>query len=343
MTVIEPIAVRAGAPAALDVPPAHLELVWRALQPRDAGDLFTLIQAIETADRSHERHSVEEVVEMFEGDWKDLERDTLGGYDADGVLRAYAFVEVRPGDTRTVRAFLSGGVHPGWRGRGIGRAVLTWAEGRGRQKLAESGKELPARLAAFVDESARDGRRLYAAAGFSPVRWYTTMRRDLSTPLPEAPLPEGVRIVAWTEELDEGVRLAHNETFADHWGSEPQTRESWRQEEAHFVPRWSFVALDESVSPPQVAGYVISGRYEQDWEVQGFTCGFTNLLGVRPDWRGRGLAVSLLAAAMGAYRSEGMEYACLGVDTANPSGAHGLYERLGYEPTHGEVLYSVEL
>ena len=343
MSVTRSIVERADAPPVAEVPPAHLELTWRPLQKRDAEPLFELIEAIETADKSQERHSAREVAEMFEGDWKDLEKDTLGGYDDHGVLRAYAFVEVRPGDRHTIRAFLHGGVHPGFRGRGVGRAVLTWAEGRGRQKLAESGKDLPARLAAYVDERARDHRRLYAAAGFSPVRWYTTMRRDLREPLPEPELPPGVRIVPWSEELDDQVRLAHNEAFADHWGSEPQTPQSWRQQQAHFMPTWSFVALDESGPQPQVAGYALSGRYEQDWEALGYTCGFTNLLGVRPAWRGRGLAVGLLAAVMAAYRTDGMAYACLGVDTANPSGAHGLYQRLGYEPTHGEVLYSVEL
>jgi mycothiol synthase len=46
---------------------------------------------------------------------------------------------------------------------------------------------------------------------------------------------------------------------------------------------------------------------------------------------------------MTAFRDDGMAYAMLGVDTANPSGAHGLYERLGYESVHGEVMYSVEI
>ncbi|HEY3436854.1 MAG TPA: GNAT family N-acetyltransferase, partial [Actinotalea sp.] len=180
MSVTRTIAERVDAPAVVELPPAHLELTWRPLKRPDAAAFFELIEAVEAADKSPERHSAEEVAAMLEGDWKDLERDTLAGVDSEGVLRAYALVEVRPGDTRTVRAFLSGAVHPAWRGRGVGRAVLIWAEGRGRQKLAESGKELPARLAAFVDERARDHRRLYAAAGFSPVRWYTTMRRDLS-------------------------------------------------------------------------------------------------------------------------------------------------------------------
>lgn len=365
MSTLEPISVRADAPAVLELPPAHLELTWRPLQPADARELFALVQAVEEADAPAQRESFDEVVELFEGEWKDLHRDSIGGFDATGTLRAYGLVEVRPGDARTVRAFLRGGVHPRWRGRGLGRAVSAWLEGRGRQKLVEAGKELPARLAVFVDEGARDQRRLWAAAGFSPVRWYTGMRRDLAAPLPEAPVPAGVRIVPWSPELDDAVRLAHNETFADHWGSEPQTPETWRHD-AHFRPAWSFVALtdpttddavpddavDDAVgdgppgladAAPVVAGYLMSGVYEQDWEPLGYTCASTELLGVRRAWRGTGLGSALLRHAMEAYRAAGLEYATLGVDTANPSGAHGLYTRLGYEPTQGQVLYSVEL
>ncbi|WP_307844900.1 GNAT family N-acetyltransferase [Actinotalea solisilvae] len=350
MSTLEPISVRADAPAVLELPPAHLELTWRPLQETDADALFALVQAVEEADAPAQRESHDEVVELFEGAWKDLHRDSLGGFDASGALRAYGLVEVRPGDARTVRAFLRGGVHPQWRGRGLGRAVSAWLEGRGRQKLVETGKELPARLAVFVDEAARDQRRLWAAAGFSPVRWYTGMRRDLAAPLPDAPVPDGVRIVPWSAELDDAVRRAHNEAFADHWGSEPQTPETWRHD-AHFRPAWSFVALAEGGQPgddhapdaPVVAGYLLSGAYEQDWEPLGYTCGSTELLGVRRPWRGTGLGSALLRHAMEAYRADDMQYATLGVDTANPTGAHGLYVRLGYEPTQGQVLYSVEL
>lgn len=343
MTTLDPIATRARPPAHLEVPPPHLELTWRPLRSADVPALFTLLQAIEAVDESPQRSSEVEVGEMLEGEWKDLEHDTLGGFDASGALRAYALAEVRPGDTRTIRAFLYGGVHPQWRGRGIGRALLSWVEGRGRQKLAESGKDLPARLAVYVDEHARDQRRLYAAAGFSPIRWYTQMRRDLRAPVPAAELQEGLRVVPWSPELDDRVRHAHNETFADHWGSEPLTAETWSHHSSHHEPGWSFVALSGEGEDAEVVGYLVSGRYEQDWPVLGYTCGFTELLGVRPAWRGRRIAVALLCRAMEAYRADGMEYACLSVDTDNPTGAHGLYERLGYEATHGEVLYTVEL
>lgn len=339
MSTTEPLRVRAGAPATLDVPPAHLELRWRPLQESDAAALHALLDAAATADHEPERQSQDEVVEMLTSPLSDIATDSLGGFDDTGVLRAYGMVEVRPGRT-VVRALLRGAVDPGWRGRGIGRAVLAWTEGRGRQRLAATGTDLPARLAVLVEEGARDQRRLYAAAGFSPIRWYTTMRRDLSVALPVAPPPPGVEVVPWTDDLSEPVRLAHNETFADHWGSEPFSVESWNHHDAHFAPAWSFVAR---TSDGDVAGYVMSGRYPQDWPVLGYSCGFTDVLGVRRPWRGRGLASTLLVDAMRAYKDDGMEYASLRVDTANPTGAVGLYERLGFEPTHGYVLYSVEI
>ncbi|MCL3862188.1 GNAT family N-acetyltransferase [Actinotalea sp. K2] len=343
MSTSEPIAVRANPPAVLDLPPVHLELTWRPLSIHDAPALATLVQAVETVDRSHRRTSPGEVEQLLRGEWKDLSRDSLGGFDDGGALRAFAVVEVRPGDERTLRAFLTGAVHPQWRGRGIGRAVLSWMEGRGRQMLAASGKDLPARLAVYVDEAARDQRRLYAAAGFSPVRWYRDMRRDLRAPVTPPSVPEGLRIVPWCPSLDERVRLAHNETFADHWGSEPQTRETWKAHGGHFAPDWSFVVVDERSGTEEVAAYLLSGRYEQTWATRGYSYGYTELLGVREAWRSQGLAIALLASAMLAYRADGMQYASLSVDTANPSGAHDLYARLGYEATHGEVLYSVEI
>lgn len=349
-SVLGDLAARADAPAVLELPPAHLDLDWRPLSTADSPGLHRLLEAIEAADASHMRTSAAEVSEMLGAPWKDLTTDTLAGVDGDGVLRAYAVVEVRPGDQRTVRAFLRGGVHPAWRGRGVGPAVLAWMEGRGRQMLAATGRDVPGRLAVYVDDHQRDQRRLYAAAGFSPIRWYTQMRRDLADPVPEAPAPTGLQVVPWREDLDDAVRLAHNEAFLDHWGTEPQTRETWQNDQSCFAPTWSFVALDLSggtdAAPggaPVVAGYLLSGRYEQDWPALGYRCGYTDLLGVRPAYRGRGLAVTLLAAAMRAYRADGMEYAALSVDTANPSGAHTLYERLGYEPVHGEILYSVEI
>jgi mycothiol synthase len=139
------------------------------------------------------------------------------------------------------------------------------------------------------------------------------------------------------------VRQAHNDAFRDHWGSEPATPESWAGGRSKFAPGWSFLALDESGDRPVVAGYALSSRFEQDWAVHGYTSGYTGTLGVRRAYRRRGVAPALLAASMAAFRDDGMQYAELDVDSENPSGALGLYSRLGYEVVHGSAMYSIEL
>lgn len=59
------------------------------------------------------------------------------------------------------------------------------------------------------------------------------------------------------------------------------------------------------------------------------------------EWRGRGLASALLADVLQAYRDAGLECAVLDVDADNPTGALGVYTKLGFEPTAREVSYRV--
>ena len=335
-----PLAVRAAAPAEVPLPDPGLGLTWRPATLDDAPAITELTIRSQAADGLPYRASVAEVLAELEGEWRDLDHDTLLGCDADGTLRAWAQADTAPGDERVVRAFVEGTVDPAWRGRGIGTALVAWSQARARQLLAASGKELPARIATHVDDVRPQVRELYEAAGFRPIRYYTEMRRALAGDLPEVPQVDGVRVVPWSPELYDAVRRAHNAAFADHWGSEPRTPEQWQAARAMFAPTWSFVALDDA---DRVVGYAVSGRYEQDWEVAGFSSGYTELLGVVREWRGRRVAVALLATVMRAYAADGIQYAELDVDTANPSGAHGMYASLGYEVAHSSTMLSIEL
>lgn len=336
-----PIAERAQPPAEARRPSEAHGLAWRALTLDDVPDLTRLVTQIEEADGEPFRTSQDEVAEKFDGDWKDPARDTLGGLDPSGALRAWAQVTQPPGDTTTVRTFLEGGVDPQWRGRGIGRDVLAWQIDRAREVLAATGKDVPGRIGAFASEQAAASIDLLRAAGLAPIRVYSELRRPLDVALPQVPAPQGVSVVAWSEDRDDDVRLAHNESFASHWGSEPQTAEAWRSGRSQFAPQWSLLAVDDTTG--EVAAYLLSGRYEQDWEIAGHSSGYVELLGVRPAWRRRGIAPALLAGVMARLRADGIEYAEIGVDTENLSGALGLYTSLGFAPFHRSTLYTIEL
>lgn len=365
---LPPIAQRAAAPPTL--PPVTAGgLAWAPITPGDAPDLNRLRNTVAEADGEPVRESVAEAAEDLAGPGHDLATDSLIGRDADGTARAWATVVSPPGDTGTVRAFLFGGVHPDRRGEGIGRELLAWLEARGRQVLAASGKDVPARLGVYASDTVPAAAvRLYERAGFTPRRYYSDLERDLRDPA-AAPLPDVVpdgslRLVPLTDALDEPTRLAHNDAFRDHWGSEPRTAEQWRSGRTAYAPEWSFAVVDDApdvpalladpatdpdtaaalrAGEPLVVAYHVAARYTEDFAVRGHPFGYTELLGVRRAYRGRRLSLALLVAGMRAFAADGMAVAALDVDTQNPSGAHGLYARLGYVKRYGSTLRTIEL
>jgi GNAT superfamily N-acetyltransferase len=127
---------------------AHLDvdLTWRSITGADLPAWHGLVAAIEAADDPAERNTLDDLRDyLLDGSWKNPAQDSLLGVDADGVPRAFGHVDVRPGEVRSVRAFCWGGVHPQWRRRGIGRAVLAWQEATARRKVAAAAKPVPAR------------------------------------------------------------------------------------------------------------------------------------------------------------------------------------------------------
>ncbi|WP_020014496.1 GNAT family N-acetyltransferase [Promicromonospora sukumoe] len=357
---------RAAAPSVLPHPTAG-GLTWRPWTRADVPALAVLMRAVQEADGRDWFTSADEIAESFDAPVFDADADTLVGLDADGAPLAYAWVERFPTDgVDLLRATLVGGVHPDRRGQGIGTQLLAWATGRARQALAASDGDprlagLPARIAVdLMDTDPPERRDLLRAGGFEPVRYYANLLRDLAAPVPAVGLEPPLRLVPWTDALEDATRLARNDAFRDHWGSQPRTPESWRAHRSSFAPDWSFVVVDESVrypgseheqpgdltvppGTPYVVGLHRAGRYEDDWATQGYTAGYTELLGVRRAYRGRRIAVALLTHAMRVYADDGMQHAELDVDTDNPTGAPALYARLGYTKSDGSTLYAIEL
>ncbi|HSW43600.1 MAG TPA: GNAT family N-acetyltransferase [Patescibacteria group bacterium] len=254
----------------------------------------------------------------------------------DRSLAASMQVMVRLHGIDSRRVFLSGTTHPAHRGRGIGSAILGWALARADEILADEPADLIRVVEAFEEVRLADAVALHEAAGFRPVRWYFVMRRDLRQPLPAMPDLGGLRLESYAPALAERVRLAHNEAFADHWGSEPLTPDLWGREfvgDPFFRGDLSFVVLDGD----EIAGYTVNYVIEPDWEATGVREGWVGQLGVRRPWRKRGLGTALLVRSMEAFRAAGLEAATLAVDAENPTGALGVYERVSFRPIRRSV------
>ena len=91
----------------------------------------------------------------------------------------------------------------------------------------------------------------------------------------------------------------------------------------------SFVARHDD----EIVGYAYNEVYEEDWEAAGRSEAWISGLGVLREWRKKGIASALLAASMNAMREAELDAAMIGVDSSSPSGAHHLYQAVGFSTT----------
>ena len=325
---LPPLSERVDAPAELQPAPVP-GVRWRPATEGDLDDVVALYARLAVADHPDWTETRDETDQEFHHSWTDLERDTLlAEADDDGSVVAFGQVIAPPAPESIVRSVLVGGVDPAYRGRGIGRSLLGWQEGRGRQQLAASGLAMPGWILAYSQERNAGAGRLFERAGFATERYFSQLERDLAEPIPELALPEPLTMVNLTPELFEAARTAKNDAFRDHWGSQPTSEEGW--DGMMTLPSCrldlSFLALHGD----EVVGLVIVDVNEADWELQGFRGSYISLVGVTAPWRRQGVAPSLLSASLLASRDDGLERAVLDVDSDSPTGALGLYTGMGF-------------
>lgn len=328
-------AVPAGRPAL----PQHPDVDhWRPAVRADIDDIVALCRAMDPFDNPHRVTSRDEIADQFDHAWIDMAADSLLAIAADGTLVAYAMVVLSPSRDVSVYSYVFGGVHPARRERGIGRALLAWSLERSEQQLASVETGAPASSRAYVDERNPGAARLLERFGFAVARYFTIMERDLSAPVDEIDVPDGVRLEAYHPDVAERTREARNDSFRDHWGSLETVPTMWAQfvGGSHFRDDLSVVAIDDD---GRVVGFTLAEVDEDSWSAQGFTSAYIALVGTVRDWRGRRLAPALLATALRRIQAAGLERATLEVDTASPTGALGLYERQGFVATTRDLAY----
>ncbi len=315
-------------------------LRWRDLSSADTPALISLIKEVEESENPPFRTTAQEVRELFDPGYRIACR---GGFDDDGLLRAYALVRVAEDELPYAVATLSGAVHPVLRDQRLGRDMLQWQIEAGKAILVDLDRDVPAYIQVHVESGQEDIADMLQRHGFSEHGVVTQLRGNLQQTLPPLNLPAHIRLEPWRPELDTEVRRAHDAAFAQSESTTTVNDAEWARVAARVMPQWSYVAMDRSTDRPQVAGYVLASQWEEDWEALGWTEGYIEALGVRKEWRGQGVAIGLLTSCMKSMAASGMQYVGLDTDSATPTGASVIFEALHFEPTHTTRQYILAL
>ncbi|MFZ4814097.1 MAG: GNAT family N-acetyltransferase, partial [Phototrophicaceae bacterium] len=129
--------------------------LWRPLHPIDANALRHLIEECAFLDGF--------TAPARERTLEHIETDTLAAVDNTGKIAAFAWLE-RQSTAHEFRVILDGRVHPDYRGKGLGRFLLTWSEQRAQAIIAAQDAPAVTRIV-FYDRDA-DAPRLYERFGF---------------------------------------------------------------------------------------------------------------------------------------------------------------------------------
>ena len=297
----------------------------------DLPEFVALSNAAALADDIPEHVTVERLRNMYAhpndvfNPARDVTVATVGNQMVGFARREW--VDTTDSDLREYR--LHGVVHPAWRRRGIGTALLFEGERRTRELAATHDTSRPRAFGSWSIDRQVGNAALLRANSYQPVRWFFDMVRPTLDDIPDLPMPDGLAVRPITPDLYRRVWDAQTEAFHDHWGGHDTSEESFQRwiSSPTVDPSLWVIAFDGD----EAAGGVKSSINSAENEALDFKRGWLDSVWTRRAWRRRGVARATIARALALLRDRGMTSAGLGVDADNATGAVGLYEDIGFE------------
>jgi ribosomal protein S18 acetylase RimI-like enzyme len=231
-------------------------------------------------------------------------------------------------------------VRPGFNDSdGLIETILEWAESR-RHALGRPAPGATPRAYAMLGQTSlstvaldSDARRIAALEAHGYVRTERhglRYRRGLEIPIPEGPLPAGMRLRHATDsDIDQRVEL-HRDAWSV-WGPSSANPETYRMLRAAPVYE---PELDVIVEGPD--GRLLS--YCICWADPVTGVGEFEPVGTRPAFAGRGLARAAIYEGMRRLRARGMHTAIVGTASVNER-ALRLYPSCGFEAVDRDRFY----
>jgi len=183
-------------------------------------------------------------------------------------------------------------------------------------------------------------KRLLTKIGFILIREFLELRLDLS----KVDLPEMSKTAPRYRSLQSGeeerLTQLQNRSFNGSWGYNANTVEEiiYRISLLHCFPEDILLAFD--LDKP--IGYCWTRINLQKNEASRESTGRIYMLGVDPDYRGRGLGRQLLLVGLSYLRSKGLRLVELTVDRENIA-AYTLYKSVGFKLWTSSLWYEKKL
>ena len=201
----------------------------------------------------------------------------------------------------------------------------------------QSREPIDPELAAGFESAAK----LFAQFQLQPVRF----EEDLIIDLASIPAPQpaaNYSIIPWSNSRNAEAHAVKDLAFRDHWGSTPTSDENWETLVTGSTarPEHSFFAISPA---DKIVGLLLTHRYESDDELLGKKIGWIDKLCTLSEFRNQAVAKNLITHALAKYKALGLTHAALSVDTQNPTGAHGLYTKLGFKFFRGATTFERQL
>ncbi|WP_026163736.1 GNAT family N-acetyltransferase [Kribbella catacumbae] len=303
-------------------------LIARPIEPIDVQAWSDLMIAKNRADQDSGLQTVDDLLEELGDPVRDVTRDTVGLWSGD-LMVGYCMLRAGSQFVNGLDVHALSSVHPLWRRRGLGTAIVDWMIQRSTEMHEALHTETPGKLNTNALTSSLGAEALLMGFGFKTDDHYLEMECPLDTTPCQTPLPGRARIVPFQPEHDEAVRLLHNEAFRDHRDSLPTSAENWR---LWVTGSRAFVGSASSLVfvGDQLIAYALSYDHSTDDE-SGTKEIHIGQVGTARPYRGRGFATAAVSWAMAEAQRAGFQRASLSVDSESPTGAVGLYERLGFQ------------
>jgi GNAT superfamily N-acetyltransferase len=241
-----------------------------------------------------------------------------------------------------VESDTSGFVHPDHEGVGLGTLIVGWALGRSHAMEDEAPSGTMVTTLANANATNEAARRLFEENGYSLTRYFLEMERTLDAPVNVIPLPDGltVRLMQGIQDIELIVDPV-TEAFRDHYGYVETTRkaevEQWHRWRG--TDEWddSLVWIVEADGVPIAVNVSITSLGART------DTGLVASLSVLREWRGRGIARSLLTMSFAEFQRRGTPNVALHVDADSLTGATRLYESVGMSESQRYLDFSCEI